>query len=283
MAELKKLDMAGAFDLHDKDQLTGVFQMTEADYRASPGMNQSLLKHFLKCPAAYKQALEWEALQAKRSHHLELGQLIHLLILEGQEAFEEKVTQLPDLNPRTKLFRETKKELEATGKIIVNSKDLDLIYGIWKSMKADPIASKILNGGKAEIVCFAKHPLGITMKGKIDYVKDDLIIDLKTTTSAEESDFNKSARAYNYDFQAAYYLDLLNLAIGMDRFHKYAILAVEKTPPFLFNYFVIDPKDIELARLQYEGFIRTYIKCKADNDYPGYEPRFKSLNFGGWR
>lgn len=284
MGELKKIDMAQAFALNAAGDLHGLFEMSEEDYRGSPGLNQSLLKSMLKCPAAYKQALEWASVQTKRSKALELGQLIHTLVLEGQEVFDARVGELPaDVDARTKVFKEAKKEIEDQGKIAITQSDIDAIYGVYKSQCNDPIASKVFSGGKAEVVAYGRHKSGTLLKGKLDYIKDKTVFDLKTTISCDDDNFGKSARKFNYDFQAAFYLDLANLAVGKDWFDTFAILAVEKTPPFLWNYFVVSPTDIQAAREKYEDAISQYLKCEKEKKWPGYEPRFKTINFGGYR
>jgi hypothetical protein len=273
-----KLNMAQSFELYKQKKLSGFFEMEDEDYRAAPGLNQSLLKNLLRTPAAYQQALNWDKF-AKKSKALELGQLIHLMVLEGEEAFNKKAELAPKSDPRTKIYKEAKKKIEDEGKICVSHTDMDLIRGIAESAKKDHIVQKCLSGGVAEIACFAEHPLGILLKGKLDYINEDTIFDLKTTVSADEDEFNKSARKYRYDLQAAFYLDLANYAAGYEKFKHFAFLAVEKTPPYLFNYFSVTTLDISAARKDYVDLFRVYLRCEEDNEWPGYSSTFKTLDF----
>ena len=280
---MQKLDLAGAFQLESEGNLKGVFQMSEEDYRGAPGMNQSLLKAMKKCPAAYKQALEWNTIQSKKKKHLEIGTLIHILLLEGHEAFESKIAKMPDLHPNTTVYRKAKADAYDRGQVVVSDSDLDMIHGIWKSALNDPLIQSCLKDGISEVAGFGRHRSGILMKGKVDYLKRDTIIDLKTTTSAEDNEFSKSAVKWRYDLQAAYYVDLVNLALGTDRYKEFIIIAVEKTPPYLFNYFFIAEQDMNYAREQYEQMMMQFLSCEKDDIWPGYEPKFKAINFGGWR
>lgn len=279
--ELETLDLAKAWQLHDAGKLHGFYRMSEDDYRAAPGLNQSQLKIMKRCPALCKSGE-----RRIRSRALDIGTLTHLLLLEGKDKFDEIACPMPDGNPRTKVFREKKKELLAEGKLLLGAEELESIFGIWKQSVKDPMVVAALKGGLKEVAVFAYHPeFGCLMKGKIDHLdfENAEITDLKTTSDADIRAFNRSAKIYGYDFQGAYYLDLVNLAIGKEHFKTFKILAACKIPPYLFNYFKIAPSDIALARRVYEDCLKEYIECEKNNHWPGYDQEWKTLNFGGYR
>jgi len=279
MSGLDELSLTAALDLHDQNKLHGFFKMSDQDYRDSPGLNQSSLKHMLKCPAAYKISVGQNG--SKKTKAMEVGSLVHLLLLQGQEEFDRVICQPPNDNPRTKIYKDFVAEQQKLGKIVATSQDCEVIFGIQKSAKDNSVVQKALSGGMPEIVAFAKHRSGVLLKGKVDYARQDTVFDLKTTESADEKSFSKSCRQYMYDFQGAYYVDLMNLAAGRHRFKRFAILAVEKRPPYLFNYFLMSDKDMDRARANYEMCISEYISCTTKGEWPGYGDDWKMLNLWG--
>lgn len=268
------LDLAGANALHEAGKLHGLFYMSDHDYRLAPGLNQSMLKIMQRSPAHCKNGEKKKPTKA-----LDMGTLIHLLLLEGKEEFDKVCVPMPDGNPRTKVFRDRKQELLDQGKILLSGPELDVVIGIWKQSQDDPLVQRVIGSGISEVVAFARHPEGALMKGKLDKVlpEEKIIGDLKTTSNADEQPFTMSARKYQYDFQAAYYLDLINLAMGSEHFRRFVILAADKTPPYLFNYFFIDDRDIDEARIDYQNCMKLWLECESSGHWPGYEPKFKPL------
>ena len=277
------LDLAKSFTLAELGKLHGLFSMSEKDYRAAPGLNQSTLKAILKSPATYKQALQWESVETKTSKALEFGQLVHIMLLEGQHAFDHVAVEAPDVHHSTKIYKKAKKEAEEANKIMVSKLDMQKIRGIQESAEKDPIVPFYLREGVSECVAFSSRN-NILRKGKIDYINftAKTLIDIKTTSNADQDDFTRSARRYRYDIQAAWYLDLVNEAVaGSDwRAEKFLIFAVEKSPPYLWNYFCVPQRDLDNARMIYEEMIFAQQRCEKSGCWPGFPQTLKPLNFG---
>jgi len=278
---MEKIDLAEAFDLRSKGELNGLYDMKDSDYRAAPGLNQSLLKNLLKSPATFANARKYDSVPLK-SKALDLGTLIHCLILEGEEVFNARIAEMPDLDPRTKIYKEAKAEQEKLGKIVLNDSDKKLIYGIWESYLKEDYAQKIFSTGQAEVAAFGTHRSGLLLKGKVDYIRSDILVDLKTTLSGQEHDFKKTAKKLRYDLQAVFYLDLINYALGDEKYTKFGIVTVEKSAPYLWNYFFFEQADIEKARNDLERILQEFRDCERKNIWPGYDPKFKPLKLWEW-
>lgn len=276
------LTLDQARELYAEKKLRGFYKMSDADYRLAPGINQSALKAMLKCPAAYDAAIKFK--RSERKKHFDLGTLIHLLILEGRHAFDQVAARAPEGNPRTKVYREAKAEIEATGRIVVSDEDFEMIEDIYKSFGECEFARKVLSHGVAEVACFGAHPYtGFLMKGKIDYVNGQNLVDLKTTISASSLNFPKSARKNSYDFQAAFYIMVANCAIGENYFKNFAWVAVEKTPPYLWNFFTINQFDLMKSAADINNCFARLAKCSEEGKWPGFSPKFKTIDFSMWR
>ena len=279
MPPIPYISLTESFKLHQHHKLIGLYKMAEVDYRAPPGLNQSALKYMIKCPLQFKTETEKEDRNCG-TKAMDMGHLIHTLLLEGEEVFKSIAVSAPvGMDARTKDFKQFKEMNK--DKIVLTRKDWAIVDGIKRSAEKDDIVQRCLSGGHAEVCCFGYDKHGILLKGKVDYFKEDVIFDLKTCRNAEEHPFAQSSRKYRYDIQAAFYLDVMNLAVGKDnQYKRYGILAVEKFSPYLFNYFAFSDVDIDAARCEYESLIKAYIICRDKDEWPGFSKRFKIISTG---
>ena len=282
LENIPRLTAQQAHQMFKEGRLQGFYKMADVDYFASPGVNQSTLKTMLKCPASYQTALHFQKHEKKK--HFDMGTAIHLLILEGKAAFSAVCCKAPEGNPRTKVYQEAKKALEAEGKIVFSQSEWQQIHDIYHSYLNSPFAQTCLSNGASEITCFATHPhYGYLMKIKIDYINSNVLLDLKTTISASSLNFPKSARKNGYAFQAAFYMIAANSALGQNYFRQFAWVAVEKSPPYLWNYFTISQFDLMKAADEVNKCFAKLRECQQKNSWPGFTPRFKTINFQEWR
>lgn len=82
--------------------------------------------------------------------------------------------------------------------------------------------------------------------------EDELIVDIKTTSCKTYSEFLKSCEDYNYDRQAAYYLD------GTPNANRFVIIGVTKQAPYGVFYFEASACRgcVEGGRKKYQGLLR---------------------------
>jgi hypothetical protein len=91
--------------------------------------------------------------------------------------------------------------------------------------------------------------------------------DLKTSYSAEQERFGRTAARFEYHAQLAFYLDGLTYATGMRPPVK--IIAVESTAPFDVSVFNVGDNEIELGRSHYKRLLRRVVECQEANHWPG--------------
>ncbi len=126
---------------------------------------------------------------------------------------------------------------EHADKILLNNSDSYALDRMIESMTQHGFARGLLNGdwkGKSEQSYFATDSdTGMKVKCRPDFILDDgsLIIDLKTTQNASLKGFQKSVVNFRYYVQAAWYLDVVEMATGK-RPDAFIFIAVEKTRPF---------------------------------------------------
>lgn len=159
-------------------------------------LSSSLLKPILKSPKAFLKAKnESDDKQAYRD-----GRLIHLNILE-----EHKLNDLVIIEG-TKATKAYKEAVQEYGSSMVYTKsEYDNAFFTSKAIKDCDEAMELLQGCDFEVPAIGTID-GLPIRAKADAIKGKTIIDLKTT--GDISKWTKSARWFDYNLQAALYLEL---------------------------------------------------------------------------
>lgn len=185
-------------DIHNKEDL--IKDMENDDfyygYMGKAALSSSSLKTLLKSPKTYLLSLQEEL---KESQPLRDGKLFHWAILEP-DVFEK--VHIVDVGSRnTKIYKAALLEYgEAyTTKEKVKAEILREVLNKNNQVK------EYLKGAEYETPS-VKMIEGLAFRAKADILKDDCIIDLKTT--ADITKFRFSAYKFSYDMQAYLYLQM---------------------------------------------------------------------------
>lgn len=140
------------------------------------------------------------------SINLMFGRAFHELIMFG----ETQHSQYVDASTRTtKVYKEASAE---AGGLLFLKKEWDDLNNLVDSALKNKVVAEILNNKSNR---YEVPNLGVInsdkvlWKGKADIVSDDVIIDIKTSSSI--GGFKYSSKAYNYDSQAYIYSRLFQL------------------------------------------------------------------------
>lgn len=169
-------------------------------YYSSSGL-KLLLKDKL---AFYRKYILNEKEETKVNHNFVFGSLVHALILEPHLVDEEFAVW-----SKSKGTEEYKKFLEDNkGKDIVTPTAWSNGQFILQQAKESPFF-KYVEGGEAEkTMCGKLH--GMPIKVRADYIKDDYILDIKTTSMDISDTYNiqRACANYGYALSSALYLDM---------------------------------------------------------------------------
>ena len=117
-------------------------------------------------------------------------------------------------------------------------------------------------------IYFTHEKTGIQCKARPDAWAGALVIDLKTSASANHRDFQKSVFKYGYDIQAA--IIKMGLASINTSLEKFVFLAVEKEPPYAIGIYVLDEEVIDYATNKLGNLLLKYSECLQENKWPCY-------------
>jgi len=246
------------------------------EYFRSPGISKSGLDQIAKSPLHYQN---WLNTRTAPTPAMAFGSAVHTMVLEHDD-FDERYILMPDgINRRTNAGKEAVAEIEATGKTVLTQYDFDRVRFIADSVWSHPTASDIFSEGQSE-VSIMEEVRGVQVKGRTDWFRPGLLADLKTTQSADPSDFAKSVANFRYHVQDAVYSDLFTRAGEL--IHSFVFIVVETTAPYAVVVYELDEESKEQGQRLYDRDLETYIQCVENQSWPGYHQGVNKLSLPRW-
>ena len=261
-------------------------KLSNKDYHADKRfVSASDLKLIHKCPKLYKYRLDNPQ---EPTEAMIFGTAFHCFVLEPKN-FEKNYSILdldnrpePDKTMASNKNKEWKAKLETKGIILTMEQFNDLI-GMKQAMFENKVISDIFRQGYAETSLYWKdEEVDVDCKCRPDWINHSLrmVVDLKTTKSAEPEDFCKDAAKMGYHLQAAHYLAGCKDVFEHD--YKFVFVAIEKKAPYLCSVFVTDlyadgrGETIEIGDTQRLAALKVYRDCSHSNNWLGYESKSTS-------
>ncbi len=259
----------------------GIFKLDDKIYRNIPSMlNASAIPSLLQSPSHYLANLTKPRAPTKE---MAFGSAFHAYVLEPDKFQEEFMVKTID--GRTVAGKKFLLENEMIHKkTIISEEDFERIRYMDANIKKHDIAIRMLVGGHAEQVVLyklkASNGNDIWCKSKIDYLGNDVMIDLKTTKSADIDSFSKSIENYSYYIQAAMYSHSIE-ALGQDR-PKFYFIAVESEAPFAVSVIELSDEHYTLGYKKLYEAVDIFEKCLRENHYPAYPQTIQKSRMSKW-
>jgi hypothetical protein len=246
--------------------------ISNADYHADPALGSTSLKTLAtKTPAHYQH----DKTHPKFSDAFTLGTAAHSLILEGSTA---DIVVVQADNWLTKDAKAAKAEALAAGKQPLLTKEMAQVVAMRDAVMAHPVARELFTGHLAEQSVFWEED-GLALKCRPDAWKPGILVDLKTTRSADPNEFGKTAHEFGYHQSAAHYIDGVKAATGEEL--PFPFVLVEKTEPYLVSVVELDVEAINIGRQLNDRAKRIYRECMASGNWPGY-PTAELISLPMW-
>jgi exodeoxyribonuclease VIII len=242
-----------------------------AEYRALPGLSKHELDNFAVAPSyyQYKKSQEW-----KPSRSMELGTLIHSLVLEGRCDYAVG----PEVDRRTKAGKEEWQLFceENLGKTIITRDEAAVIDGCLQA--ATPLMEQcIFDDDSVEMSMFWERD-GVKCKGRPDMVAtingELCLVDLKTTNGIRN--FDSAFNHFRYDVQAAWYQYGYQQAAGLEDVPGFWFLVVDTEAPHLAQFMRAGSEILSNANAKIEEELAHFKRCETAREWPGL-PEFKLI------
>jgi exodeoxyribonuclease VIII len=255
--------------------------LTNAEYHASPAISKSGLDLIRKAPALYR----WrQANPTEQTPAMRLGTLTHTAVLEP-DSFAASVIARPEgIDRRTSAGKAewAAFEIEANGREILTGEEMAKLAAIRDAVRSHPAAAKALAGRPTIEQSIFWDADGIACRCRPDAVTErGVIVDLKTTRDASPEGFAKSIAQYRYHVQAAFYSDGYRAAFG-EAPRGFVFIAVETEPPFLVAVYVASETMTSRGRIDYQGDLDTFRRCRDADEWPGYSSAPLTIDLPKW-
>lgn len=172
------------------------------DYLGRYALSSSSLKMLIKSPKTYRNVMRYGSPETPA---LALGKLFHWMVLEPHKVDALHFVDASTKN--TKIYKEAKLKY---GEVFLQ-KEKSATERLTDAILRNEAALKLIQGSEFEVPAI-KMMDDVAIRGKADILKNNQIVDLKTTQDL--STFKYSADKYGYDLQAWLYMQLFNV----DRF-----------------------------------------------------------------
>jgi len=169
----------------------------------------------------------------------------------------------------------------------ISRDDFEAIEAMAAAIYAQPSAALVMkhqdDEDDEEIAIITEREVEghrILCKGKMDLWRPNslnAIADIKTTTNASPTEFQREMTDYGYFPQAAFYFDLA-AATGRP-VSTFIFIAIEKSPPHGCACYTVETTDasVEIARDQNRKLMEIYARCERDGYWPGYPEAFNKI------
>ena len=265
-------------------------EMSNAEYRKRDGLSSSDIKRMMKSMAHWKYYKD-NPEEDSDTPSLKFGRAFHKYCLEPYD-FENEFIIAPKFDRRTKDGKAAYEDFlaKADGKEVLDEETFTKIQQMREVLYATPYVKELLNGEHEKSFFWIDETTGIPCKCRMDsfgkFKGQNVVVDLKTVTDAETNAFMRHSMKFNYDVQAAHYLEGMKAATGED--HLFVFIAQEKEKPYAVNVLQADDYFLENGREVRLTMLETYKKCLELNEFPAFmgfkEDKifFNSLSCPAW-
>lgn len=240
-------------------------------------VSTSGLKQIQRSPAHFRAYLDSKR---KETAAMFMGTAIHARLLEP-ELFASEYVTAPVSDKRTKDWKEF--EIANGHKKILTRDQSAEIDGMAAAVDQHVAASSLLRAGIVEhTIIWQDEETGIWQKIRPDCLCLEfggMCVDVKKTVDASEESFVRTCLNYDYDLQAAIYLDGLRAVFQRD--FDFLFLTVEESAPHGCALYGAPHDMIERGRRRHRQALRTLKACRDSGQWPSYQPNgdFSVLNW----
>lgn len=256
-------------DAIDPDDSTPDDDAPIAESTLDQPLRYSVLKCMAKSPAHARDAMLRQGDGASLA--LRLGSATHALTFG-----DRPVVVYPGKQRRGKEWDEF--AAANAHAVIVNAKEHAQARGMADSIRSHPVAARVLLAHEV----IREQRIDWTWNGRAwrstpDAYHFRTLAELKTTRCADPVKFWRDALNMAYHVQLALYRRAILETTGVKVRDVY-LFAVESVRPYVVTPFMLSERSLEHGDMLARRWHEQFLKCEADNDWPGYSRGIEQLD-----
>lgn len=261
-------------DLEQGSILSGVDE--ETYHRDPDTISVSGMKTLLRSPARF---------QYERTHPrpgtdaMDVGSVAHELLLHGKDG---RIRVLDAYDWKSAKMRKQRDDFRARKLIAIHRGQLRDAARLRQAVLRDPLVRGILSTGKPEQSMYWTDPdTGVNCRARVDWLRDNALVDVKTTDYDVTDDTALAKVAANYDWpmQAAHYSDGYEHITG----HRlpFLFVAIQRSEPYFIRVVQLSDDDLWAGRDKVRTALERYADYQA-NGWPDPAADITTLTLPRW-
>lgn len=257
---------------------TGIHDdVPELHYHSDPALSASGAKTLLHSPARFA----WERENGTKSTDaMDLGTLVHTLVLGSRD---QRIVVCPFDSMRSKAAQEWAEQMATERRIVVTHKQVRQAIAIAKAVKAHPLAGAIFTNGRPEVTLRWDDPeTGVPLRGRIDWLRPNAIVDLKTVGrygGSELGAFGRQAANLDYPMSAANYVAGVAALTGETL--PFITVTVEVEPPYFIEVTQYDEADLLTGHERMRAAVAEYA-ARTESGVWSDPPEIRTVPIPAW-
>lgn len=268
-----------------------------ATYHACNGVNASSFKHIDPkrdgCPLTWFGYSSGQIKQAE-TPAMAIGTALHSYVLEPgnfkkeyvilddlkkEELYNEAIEQGSKAKSFSKAlssYKDFTKKTAANGQKVITEEDFLTVDGLGTAAFAVDELNEFLAHPELETEISIFDELldhqgnNVLCKGRIDAIKPNALLDLKTTVNTSPQKLGKFITSNKSYVQAAFYLDLCRTVGLVDEHATFSWCFIQKELPHQATYYTAPERLIRKGRNEYKSWLGWIYEGRKTGNWPGH-------------
>lgn len=230
------------------------------------------------CPARFRHERDHPPASTPS---MERGTAAHRLVL-GTGA---EIVQIAAADWRKKDAQDERDKARADGKVPLLAAEYRKVQDMAAALRAHPWGSALFDPGRGrpeQSLFWQDAVAGIWRRARLDWLPDAdgrsrlVLVDYKTSASADPDSIAKSVYTFGYYMQADWYLDGVR-ALGISDDPAFVFVFQETAAPYLVNVIQLDWPALRSGHERNRIAIERYRDCMSSGIWPGYNPDIRDI------
>lgn len=211
----------------------------------------------------------------------EIGHAAHTLMLTVGDPFEVVNAD----SWRTKDAKEVRDAALQAGNTPLLAKEYAQVRAMADAILEHPVAGELFTRNDTvmeQSLYWTDEQTGVACRARPDLAVNDwsLIVDYKTTVSADPREFAKSIAKYGYHQQQAWYCEAVETLTSIRP--EFVFVCQEKTPPYEVSLIQLDADAVRIGGRLNEDARTIYAACMDSGVWPSYPTSVQVVGLPAW-